>query len=303
MAGQTTAVRTAPLAKVEGAGIPGALRSVGRFCRKRPLGAIGGFIVVFLLFVAIFSNWLMPRDPYEINTGSLFQAPSSAYPFGTDDFGRDILSRVIYGARISVIISFVAIATSTILGTVFGLIAGYAQGWLDNLIMRIMDVVLAFPTIVLAMAMVAILGPSLRNVTIALAFVQLPTVARLVRSAVLTEKQNQYVEAAQSVGANNFRIVARHLLPNVMAPIVVISTVNLGFAILTEATLSFLGLGEPPPTPSWGQMLGGKGRDYFEVAPWMPIFPGLAITIAVLGFNLLGDALRDEWDPRLRGSR
>ncbi len=272
------------------------------FVRKRPLGTIGAIIVVVLFVTALVGPHLAPYDAYAINSDILLMPPDFAHPFGTDDFGRDVFSRVIYGARISILVSFTAIGASSLLGAAVGLIAGYAGGWIDNMMMRLMDVILAVPTIVLALAMVAMLGPSLRNVTIAIAFVQLPTVARLVRGAALAEKENQYIEAARSVGATHRRIMLRHLLPNVLAPLIIISTINLGFAILAEATISFLGLGEPPPTPSWGQMLGGKGRDYFEVAPWMAVFPGLAITIAVLGFNMLGDTLRDMLDPRLRGS-
>jgi peptide/nickel transport system permease protein len=299
MAIQTTAGRFGAV----GARRPGLVARAAHFVRTKPLGALGGTIVLGLFITALFAPWLAPYDPLATNPDLLLLPPEPAHPFGTDDFGRDVFSRVIAGARISILVSFIAIGASSALGTLIGLISGYAEGWTDNISMRVMDVVLCVPTIVLALAMVAMLGPSLRNVTIAIAFVQLPVVARLIRGAVLTEKQNQYVEAARAVGAGHVRMLGRHLLPNVMAPVIVISTINLGFAILAEATLSFLGLGEPPPTPSWGQMLGGKGRDYFEVAPWMAVFPGIAITVAVLGFNLLGDTLRDLLDPRLRGSQ
>jgi peptide/nickel transport system permease protein len=227
------------------------------------------------------------------------QAPSDDFVLGTDELGRDIFSRIIYGSRISLMVGVVSVLIASLIGGPIGLLAGYIGGWFDEIVMRVMDVVFSFPAIVLAMMVTAFLGPSLRNTMIAIGIVYAPGFSRIVRGAVLGVMQEQYIEAAQVVGCRSGRILLIHVLPNVVAPLIVASTVSFSFALLAEAALSFLGLGAQPPEPSWGTMLL-TGKRFMEIAPWMAIFPGLAISIAVLGTNLLGDALRDVFDPRLR---
>lgn len=271
-----------------------------QFVRRKPLGAFGLCVVVILVVVAIAAPLLATSDPYVVSGKSRLQAPSASHPFGTDDLGRDVYSRVVYGSRVSIQVGLVAVGISTFLGTAVGLVSGYVGGITDLVVQRIVDALIALPLLVFALAIVAALGPSILNVMVALGVALAPGLSRVVRGSVISVRENLYIEAARAVGATDLRIVIRHVLPNVAAPIIVLATAGLGGAILAEGSLSFLGLGTPQPTPSWGGMLSGSSRTYMEKAPWLAIFPGLALTIAVLGFNTLGDALRDHLDPRLR---
>ncbi len=258
-----------------------------------------------LVLVAILAPVLAPRDPYAFNLNERglpirMQAPSFAFPLGTDPLGRDVLSRIVYGSRVSLIVGFASVVIGTLLGTVLGLVSGYWEGRPDSVIQRAVDTAMSVPGIVLALAVMSVLGQSLVNIILVIALVIAPGASRVVRGTVLAVKQETFVAAAQALGASPGRVVARHVLPNVFAPILVIATVWLGNAIVIEAALSFLGLGTPPPTPTWGGMLAGEGRRNLETAPHLAIFPGVAISVVVLAFNMLGDALRDLLDPRLR---
>jgi peptide/nickel transport system permease protein len=270
-------------------------------CRK-PLGAVSAAVIVTLVLTAIFADVLAPFDPVDTRPEIRLQAPSWAHPFGTDDIGRDVLSRIIFGARISLWVGLLAVGIGTMAGMVIGLLCGYCEGRVDLVMQRVMDAIQAIPGLVLALAIVSVLKPSTTNAMLAIAIVIIPGNSRIVRGAVLSTKQNRYVEAAHAIGCRHPRIILSHILPNVTAPILVIASIWLGNAILIEATLSFLGLGTQPPTPSWGLMLSSTGRAFMEQAPWLAIFPGLAISLAVLGFNMFGDTLRDAWDPKLRRS-
>jgi peptide/nickel transport system permease protein len=283
-------------------------RGLVTFVRRKPLGAVSGAIILALFAVAILAPVVAPRDPYDFNLNERglpvrMQPPSAAFPLGTDPLGRDVLSRIVYGSRVSLIVGFASVIVGTALGTVLGLISGYREGRLDYLIQRAVDTTMAIPGIVLALAVMAVLGQSLTNVVVVIALVIAPGASRVVRGTVLALKQQLFIDAARALGAAPPRIIARHVLPNVFAPIVVIATVWLGNAIVIEAALSFLGLGTPPPTPTWGAMLSGEGRRNLETAPYLAIFPGLAISVVVLAFNMLGDAVRDVLDPQLRNSR
>jgi peptide/nickel transport system permease protein len=275
---------------------------VWRFARQKRLGALGALIIIVLLTVGLFAPWIAPYGPNE-STNQFYQSPRAAYPFGTDHLGRDLLSRVIAGARISLQVSILAVLLGTGGGALIGLVSGYFGGWVDMVCQRVVDILLALPGILLALTIAAALGASLQNVILAIGISIIPGAARIVRSAVLSAKENQYVEAAVVIGADATRIMRGHILPNVMAPIIVIASIQLGSAILSEASLSYLGLGVPLNVPSWGSMLSGSALRYMIRAPWMAIFPGLALTLVVLGVNLFGDALRDILDPRLRRSR
>lgn len=265
--------------------------------RRQRLALVGGGVLILLVFVALLAPLLAPQDPLAQDLYGRLQAPSLEHPFGTDDFGRDILSRIIYGARISLRIGLVAITAALAVGTVLGLLAGYWGGAIDTLIMRIMDLLLAFPSILLAIAVVAVTGPGIDNAIMAVSVVLIPQFARLVRSSVLSVREMAYVEAARALGAGQARILLISVLPNCMAPIIVQTTLSLGTAILDAAGLSFLGLGAQPPTPEWGAMLAG-GRELLLEAPWVMTFPGLAIFAVVLALNLFGDGLRDALDPK-----
>jgi ABC-type dipeptide/oligopeptide/nickel transport system permease subunit len=245
---------------------------------------------------------IAPYDPYEQHYDRIMVRPNLEHLFGTDNFGRDLFSRVMWGAQISIKVGVVAISIGTLLGTILGLISGYMGGKVDMVSQRIMDGWMAFPSIILALAIVAVLGPGEINVMVAIGLSQVPPANRVIRGAVLAEKSNLYVEATRAISASETRIMFRHILPNVAAPIIVVATIALGQAILSEAALSFLGVGVQPPNPAWGSMLSGHSRTYMLVAPWMAVFPGLAIFLTVMGWNLLGDALRDVWDPRLRAA-
>jgi len=260
------------------------------------LGAAG---LLLLILVALLASVLAPYDPIEMVPRDRLQSPNPQHWLGTDIFGRDILTRLMYGAQISLLVGVISVTISILIGVNLGLIAGYYGGLLDTLTMRLIDVMLAFPGILLALAIVAVLGPGLFNVMIAVGVAAVPTYARVVRGAVLSVRQNAYVDAALVVGCKNARILFRHVLPNVLAPIIVIATLRVGGAIISGAALSFLGMGAQPPTPEWGAMLT-EGRNYMRVAWWITTFPGLAIMVTVLSMNLLGDGLRDALDPRLR---
>jgi peptide/nickel transport system permease protein len=281
----------------------GRAAAVVRFSHRKPLGVLGGLIVLGMLILAIFAPWIAPYNPQEFIEGgsARLQPPSLRFPMGTDNLGRDILSRVIYGARLSLLVAFISTFCGTGIGAMIALLTAYWGGTWDLLAQRLMDILWAFPSLVIALVIVAVLGRSTTNVIIAIAIVVIPSAARVVRSAVLVVKETEYVQAAQAVGASQWRIMWRYIAPNCMAPYLIIATASLGGAIITEASLSFLGLGVPPPAPSWGRDLFGSAQKFAELAPWMPIMPGIAISLTVYGFNLFGDAIRDILDPRLRG--
>ena len=273
--------------------------------RRKPLGAASALILGGLVVVAILAPVLAPYDPYKFNLNERglpirLQPPNAKFLCGTDPLGRDVLSRIVYGARVSLIVGFASVAIGTFLGTLLGLVSGYWEGKVDQVLQRAVDTMMALPGIVLALAVVSVLGQSLTNIILVIGLVIAPGASRVVRGTVLSIKQNTFINAAYAAGATPWRIVLRHILPNAFAPILIIASVWLGNAIVIEAALSFLGLGTPPPTPTWGGMLSGEGRRNLETAPYLAIFPGLAISIVVLAFNMLGDALRDLLDPRLR---
>ncbi|MGQ4810185.1 Glutathione transport system permease protein GsiD [Candidatus Entotheonellaceae bacterium PAL068K] len=273
-----------------------------RFARRKPLGTLGGCIVVGMLVLAIFAPWIAPYSPEEFIEGgsARLQPPSLRFLMGTDNLGRDILSRVIYGARLSMLVGFISTFFGTGIGALIALFTAYVGGKWDLLAQRCMDVLWAFPSLVIAIVIVAVIGRSTTNLIIAIAIVVIPSAARVVRSAVLVIKETEYVQAARAVGAHQGRIMFHYIAPNCMAPYLILATASLGNAIITEASLSFLGLGIPPPAPSWGRDLFGSAQKFAELAPWMPIMPGIAISLTVYGFNLFGDAIRDTLDPRLR---
>jgi len=273
------------------------------FIARKPLGAIGGALVLLLILVAIAAPVTAPY-PYDVGDSSVrLEGPSLAHPFGTDANGRDMFSRIIWGAQISVTVGFGAVAISTLLAVAVGTISGYYGGWVDLLVQRLVDIWISFPALVLLISLVAVAGPGLWSVTFILGILLAPGTSRVVRSAVLSIRHLPYIESAACIGAGNRHVILKYILPNVFAPIIILATVQLGTAILAESTLSFLGYGVPPPYPAWGSMLSGTGRAFMLQSPWLSIWPGLAISLAVFGFNMLGDALRDELDPRLRGSR
>jgi peptide/nickel transport system permease protein len=278
-------------------------RRVALFLKHQPLGTIGMAIVLLLLVTAAFAPLLAPHS-YEIGAADRrLLGPSWAHPMGTDANGRDMLSRIIYGARISVTVGFGAVAIATGVATVVGLVSGYFGGWLDLVVQRLVDTWISFPALVLLISFVSVFGPGLWNITIILGVLLAPGASRVIRGAVIAMRTQPYVEAARCLGAGHTRVLLKHVLPNVFTTVIVLATVQLGTAILAESTLSFLGYGVPPPYPAWGSMLSGTGRAYMLQSPWLSVWPGLAISLAVFGFNVLGDALRDELDPRLRGGR
>lgn len=282
---------------------PGLLGRGLRFFRQQPLGAGSAVIVGVLIVVAIFAPLLAP---YWYNTAHIaerLQAPSARFLLGTDASGRDLASLVIYGARISIGVGFTSVAVSTALSTLLGLSSGYFQGKVDLLVQRFVDVWLSFPALVLAISLVAVFGQGVTQLILIIGLLLGIGASRVVRSAVLGVINNTYMDAARVLGAGHLRIVVRYVLPNVFPIIIVIATVQLGAAILTEASLSFLGFGVPPPTPSWGQLLSGTSENYMYQAPWLAFFPGLALSLAIFAFNMFGDALRDVLDPRMRGGR
>jgi peptide/nickel transport system permease protein len=273
-----------------------------RTVRKKYVGSGALLIIGVFITMAVFGPWLTPYDALEVQPVVRLQAPSLSHLLGTDELGRDVFSRLIIGSRVSLAVALGATLLSTVFGILIGLTSAYFQGRYDLIMQRFVDALLSIPSLILAMVLVATLGASITNVMIAIAVTAIGAKARLVRGAALGVKQNQYVEAAQGSGATSFRIMLRHILPNIWAPIIVFFSVSLGTAIIRESSLSFLGLGPPPPNPTWGSMLSGNARNYMATAPWLAIAPGLCITLVVLSFNLVGDALRDILDPRLRNS-
>jgi peptide/nickel transport system permease protein len=269
--------------------------------RRKPLGVASALLILLLVCTAIGANVLAPYDPFLTRPEERLLPPSWQHPFGTDDIGRDVFSRIIYGARLSLWVGLLAVGIGTVSGTLIGLICGYWEGRLDLVLQRFMDALMTIPGLILALAIVSVLKPNTTHAMLAIAVVIIPGNSRIVRGAVLSAKQNPFIEAARALGCGHLRIIANHILPNVTAPILIIASIWLGNAIFIEASLSFLGLGTQPPNPSWGLMLSSTGRAFMEQAPWLAIFPGLAISLAVLGFNLFGDTLRDIWDPKLRG--
>lgn len=272
-----------------------------RFAGHR-LALFGGVIVALIMFVALFAPYLSMHDPSEMAVSNRLAPLSTAHPFGTDQFGRDIYSRVIYGARISVLVGVIAVGLGLSVGVALGAVAGYFGRTLDNILMRVVDAVMAFPGLLLALALVAAWGPSLYSVCLALGIRYMPGFARLVRASVLKEREKEYVEAARALGESNLRVLCRHIIPNCASPLIIQISLDFAHAIIAESSLSFLGLGIPPPTPSWGNMLD-DARAYMTIYPWGAIFPGLSLSLAVLGFNFLGDGLRDLLDPRLAEER
>jgi peptide/nickel transport system permease protein len=271
-----------------------------KFIRTKPLGAGGAFIILAMFLVALVAETLAPYDPYQADYGAQFLSPRAGHWFGTDEFGRDVLTRIMYGARIALFVGFSASFLGCTVGALLGVVSAYAGGRVDLFLERLMDILLAFPQLILALAIASILGPAVPNVVLAISVPIIPRAARVVRSSALAVKENVYVEAVQALGAVRARIVFRHIVPNVMAPYIIMLTAQLGGAILAEAALSYLGLGAAEPTPSWGLMLSGSAASYAEKAPWIALFPGVAISLGVFGFNLFGDSLRDALDPKLR---
>ncbi|OUQ88637.1 diguanylate cyclase [Brevibacillus brevis] len=278
---------------------PSRWRTFYRKLRKNKLAMVGGCIVIFYIAIALLAPFIAPHDPYEIDLVNKLKPPSSEHWMGTDDKGRDVLSRLLYGTQLSMSVGFVAVFIGAFFGIILGLLSGYYGGWVDTIISRIIDVLLAFPGILLSLAIVSALGPSLFNVMIAVGIFSIPVFARIVRGSTLTVKKLEYIDAIRSLGANDFTIIFRHIFPNILSPVIVQATMRLATAILSAAGLSFLGLGAQPPLPEWGAMLS-NGRDFLFTAPHLAMFPGFAIATLVLGFNIFGDGLRDALDPRMK---
>ena len=279
---------------------PGWLATTLEFVRRRPLGAIGAALILVMLLTAALAGVLAPYDPLSTDYGAMLAAPSGAHWLGTDAHGRDVLARIIYGSRTALLVGFGSSFLGATIGAVIGVASGYFGGRVDLLVQRLMDIFLSFPLIILALAVVVILGTGAENVIIAITVPMIPRCALVVRSSALAIREMPYVDAARAAGFSHGRIIMRHMLPNVMAPYLIMLTAFLGQAILAEASLSFLGLGVQEPTAAWGLMLRGAAVEFAETAPWMGIFPGLAISLGVFAFNLLGDSLRDALDPRLK---
>lgn len=275
------------------------LTRAARAFSRSTSGMVGLGLVALLVLTAVFAPMIAPYDPLAMGTGGVLQPPSLAHPFGTDEFGRDLFSRVIFGARLTLKVGLVAVGISLVCGLLAGLAAGYAGGWTERIVMRSADVLFSFTETLIALAAVALLGPSLDNAIIAVGIAAIPFYARFTYSVAVVEKNRSYFEAGNAIGAGHMRMIFRHLLPNVLPPLIVVGSLGVSIAILATAGLSYLGLGAQPPLPEWGAMLA-TGQGYFRTAPWIMIFPGLAISLAVLGFNLLGDGLREILDPRQR---
>ncbi len=276
------------------------LSGIGNFARSSPIGAVAVLVWLLLIVMAIFAPVLAPYDPLAADYGALRQAPSAAHLLGTDDLGRDILSRIIYGARITLVVSITSVLIGDLLGFLWGVASGYLTGRFDLISQRVLDVLMSFPALILALLLLVAVGAGLPTVIIAIAVTRVPGATRIIRSVVLSIKENAYVEAARAVGVKPRAVMLRHIAPQCIAPLIIIATLNLGAAIFAEAALSFLGLGIPPPAPSWGNMLGGVLAASFKPPWWLVVYPGLAITISIMAANLLGDALRDFLDPKLR---
>jgi peptide/nickel transport system permease protein len=279
--------------------LPRAASWMLRFCWRKPLGAIGAVIILVLLVMAVFADRIAPYA-YDQSIARM-KPPSAQFWMGTDNLGRDVWSRVVYGARISVTVGFATVALGTLLAVVVGVSSAYVGGTYDILVQRVVDAWISFPALVIILSLLAALGPGLLNLIFALSIIGAAGTSRVIRGATLSIMQHPYIEAARAIGAGHGRILALYVLPNIMATIIILATIGLGTVILAESALSFLGFGVPPPYPSWGGMLSGSGRTFMYHAPWMALFPGAAISLAVFGFNMLGDALRDVLDPRLRG--
>ena len=303
MRDQTEIAETLSLGNDLEARLRKAGRGLAQFTVGKPLGALGLYLCLATVLVAIFAPLVATRDPLYQLAADRLQAPGTEYWLGTDEFGRDIFSRIVHGARISVTVAVVSVFLATVSGFILGIISGYYGGWIDNLIQRIVEIKLAFPGLIFAMLLVSIWGAGMEKVIIALTVAFLPRTVRTIRGTVLSIKENMYIDAARAVGARDMRIMFRYIMPNATAPFLIIASTLLGAAILAETGLSFLGLGVPPPAPSWGRMLSEGAQTYGAIAPWMALAPGIAIMILVLAFNLFGDALRDIWDPRLRGTQ
>jgi peptide/nickel transport system permease protein len=276
------------------------LQAVLDFTRQRPLGTIGAVIILVMSVVGLSAQWLAPYDALQTDYGAMLAAPNGLHWLGTDAYGRDVLSRIVFGSRTALIVGLGASFIGATFGALIGVASAYFGGRIDLIVQRVMDVLISFPLIILALAVVAILGTGLENVIFAIAIPMIPRCARVVRASALAVREMPYIDAARAAGFRDSRIVLRHMLPNVMAPYLIMLTAFLGQAILLEASLSFLGLGVQEPVAAWGLMLRGAAVDFAEAAPWMAIFPGVAISLAVFGFNLFGDSLRDALDPRLR---
>jgi len=279
-----------------------ALLGLGRFCRRKPLGALGAIIILGLLVMAGFAEWIAPYAYDEQIPGARLKPPGREFVFGTDNVSRDIFSRIVYGARVSVTVGFVTVLFGNLAAAALGITSGYFRGRYDIVVQRLVDAWQSFPYLIIILSLLAVLGPGLLNVILALSILVAAAASRVIRGATLSVVEHPYIEAARAMGAGHLRVIVRHVLPNVTATIVVVATIGLGGVILAESALSFLGFGVPPPHPSWGSMLSGSGRTYMYSAPWIAIWPGVAISLVVFGFNMLGDALRDVLDPRLRGS-
>jgi peptide/nickel transport system permease protein len=276
------------------------LSGLWQFCRENPLGAAGGLVVIVMLAMAALADVVTVYDPTRNNFGAMLEPPGAGYWLGTDQFGRDLYARIVYGARTALLVGFVSAFVGATVGLILGVASAYFGGLFDLLFQRIMDVVMAFPLVILALAVVSIFGTGTWNVIIAITIPFIPRCARVVRSSALAVREMPYIDAARACGFSHSRIVLRHMVPNVMAPYLVMITAFVGQAILIEASLSFLGLGVQEPVPAWGLMLRGGAQEYAESAPWVAVFPGIAISLAVFGFNLFGDALRDWLDPKLK---
>jgi peptide/nickel transport system permease protein len=283
-------------------GTGGTARALARFVRKKPLGAAGGLIILVMVVTALLANVLETHDPIATSAAATLAKPGEQHWLGSDHLGRDIYSRIVHGARVSLIVGVASTILGSVLGGIIGLLSGYFGGKIDLISQRVLDILQGLPLLVLALVMAASLGPSVENVVIAISVPIVPRAARVIRSSVLSIREMQYVEAARALGIGHLRTAFRHILPNTIGPFIVLVTAQLGSAILTEAALSFLGLGVPEPYPSWGRMLSVSAAEYAQKAPHLVLFPGIAISLAVFGFNLLGDALRDTLDPRLRGA-
>jgi len=266
---------------------------------KNKLAVAGAVLVILIALIAILSSWLVTHDPYRMDFKQRLKPPSQDHLLGTDEYGRDVYSRIVLGSTVALRVGFFSVSLSLIAGVLLGLFCGYYGRWVDTIIMRIMDAIASFPTLLLAIGIMAVLGPGFINLMIAIGVVYTPRFSRVVRSSVLSVREKEYIEAARITGCGNFSIMFEHILPNCWPPVIILSTINFGYAILWEAALSYLGLGAPPPTPSWGSILS-EGKDFMVIAPWLTTFPGIAIAIVVLGLNLFGDGLRDVLDPRLK---
>ena len=278
-------------------------RNIGGFVRQEPVGAVSAAVLIGFVVVAIFAELIAPHDPRASNAALVFASPGSKSWLGGDELGRDVFSRLVFGTRVSLYVGVVSVAVGITGGCMLGVVSSYFGGKVDLLAQRFVDALMAFPALILALAIVSVLGPSVNNVVIALSIVFIPNAARTVRSQVLSIKETEYVLASKAIGATDWRIILRHVVPNTVPIYIVLATISVGFAIVVEASLSFLGVGIPPDTPSWGGMLSGAAQKYVDSAPWLGVFPGVAIAVVVFAANLMGDALRDTLDPRLRGTR